>query len=73
MLSFGRRIVSLVGNAGSKMNVSRNFHTTDFVRGFESFYDPVDTAASFTSGRAWTVPDLRRKVSLFKLSVYANF
>lgn len=60
MLSIGRKLISVVGNASG--NISRSFHLSNCVRGFESFFDPVTSDESFTSGRAWTVPDLRRKV-----------
>lgn len=38
------------------------FHSTNALRGFEDFYDPVREDVLQT-GRAWTVADLRRKVN----------
>lgn len=62
MLSSSRKLLSSVGCVGIKANVSRTFHASVSAGGFESFFDPTSTAETFTSGRAWTVPDLRRKV-----------
>ena len=38
------------------------FHSSNALRGFEDFYDPVREDVLQT-GRAWTVADLRRKVN----------
>ncbi len=73
MLSIGRKFVSVAGNVGVKVNICRSFHTSDCARGFESFYDPVTADESFTSGRAWTLPDLRRKVFAYILGVSLLF
>lgn len=73
MLSIGRKLVSVAGNAGVKVNICRSFHTSDCARGFESFFDPASTDESFTSGRAWTLPDLRRKVSAYVFIVFTLY
>ena len=41
------------------------FHTSRSVRGFEEFYDVVDTSKALVTGRGWKLPDLRRKVSKY--------
>jgi hypothetical protein len=47
------------------VTLAQGFHSSGgAIRGFEAFFDAEVTAAGVKTGRAWTVPDLRRKVIL---------
>jgi hypothetical protein len=47
------------------VTLAQSFHSSGgAIRGFEAFFDADVTAAGVKTGRAWTVPDLRRKVML---------
>lgn len=43
----------------------RNFHNSSSVFGIGEFIEVKKSTAPMTAGRAWTSPDLRRKVLFF--------
>lgn len=59
MLSQFRRSVSFA----VKTDTVKFFHATRITQGFEEFYDSKVPGEAIVTGRAWTLTDVRRKVS----------
>lgn len=59
MMSLFRRSVSV----SVRTDTVKYFHATRITQGFEEFYDSKLPGDSMVTGRAWTLTDVRRKVS----------
>jgi Mitochondrial 39-S ribosomal protein L47 (MRP-L47) len=59
MMSIFRRSVSF----NVKPDTAKFFHATRITQGFEEFYDSKVPGEAIVTGRAWTLTDVRRKVS----------